>query len=323
MHLSGCRSIPPKSEELQGLLSTGRHADLSPEALELYGKNAANLFLNEKVSLNEGVAKLAAQHEDINAEQVKRICEFANTAVYLALHDKNKTASAGSSYPQFPLADPSRVIQDLSDGAKPTVVTPTDLDYGRQPEKRSSAGSELSLEELFGVKTASEPHYTRQSVWTEVNDSKNMLVGLRDSLTGSAQNMDLMFKEAGEAYYEMAKRHILGGGAFADVLNIAMSGGASSQGDYEKVASVLQPFISRLVLENVVSPAELEKGPEEMQKVAHRVVNFDHPMVRAFKAVVDLDMELVKVAVALEDVDGNLTRVKTFMKESFSESASR
>mgnify|MGYP003353403588 CR=1 FL=1 len=71
----------------------------------------------------EAVAKLASAVPDMNAEQVKRVCEYANTNVYLALHDKNKTAGAGSSYPQFELADPSRVIQDLSDGAKPTVIT--------------------------------------------------------------------------------------------------------------------------------------------------------------------------------------------------------
>ena len=105
------------------LSSTGQHAKLSPEALEMMGKQAANMFLDTGLSLNEAVVKIASEHHDINVEQLKRVAEFANTAVYLAKHDQSKTAGDSTSYPQFELADPARIVQDMSDGARPTVVT--------------------------------------------------------------------------------------------------------------------------------------------------------------------------------------------------------
>lgn len=309
------------SDALHGLLSSGRHAALSPEALELMGKKAANLFLSEKVALNEGVAKLAAAHHDINAEQIKRVCEFANTAVYLSLHDKNKTAQASSSYPQFSLADPGRVIQDLSDGAKPTVITPTDTDYGQQPLKSSRAtpGSELSLEELFGVKTSSIEHTGRQQAWLEIGQARDTLIALKDNLTNSAQTLNSMHKEASDVFYDMTKRFLLDGGSLGDVLNAAKSSGHEE----EKVASVMQPFVERWMEEEVMDVFILEQGADEMMKVAHRIVNTEHPMVRTFKAVADLDVEIHKVAAALEDVSENEGRVKTFIKENFRESSAR
>lgn len=298
------------------LLSDRRHPKLSPEMLELMGKQAANQYFDDGIPLNEGIAKMAGAHPDITSEQVKRIVEFANTAVYLGLHEKAKTAGLQSSYPQFQLADSGIIIQDLTDGARPTHVTQTDVVYGQQPEKRASFTKEVSdelLSDLFGVKTAStDLDYSTDSVVDEILGVKSDLQALKDHLTGAASQLDFMWKEACDHYYETMKRHLLGGGSFTDVLSAARTGMGT-----EKVAEALKPFVSRLLREKVASPELLKAQANDIEKVAHRVVNVQHPLVTLFRSVLSLDDEIEKVASGLQDVDVELGRVDGFIKERF------
>lgn len=308
------------SSELHSYLSSGhRHADLSPEKLELMGKMAANLFLSEDVSLNEGVAKLAGEHPDINHEQVKRVCEFANTAVYLARHDQSKTAGAESSYPQYQLADPARVIQDLSDGARPTVVTAVDADYGRQPEKKqkvSASKADELLSELFGTKEAqarADLDFSKETAIQEIMDAKSALTGLRDSLSSTGEGFDLSIKEASAEYYDVVKRHILGGGDFVDVLAAVKT---AAVGD-AKISDILGPVIDGLLREKVATADTLARSTKALEKVAHRVVNAEHPLVVLPRTIASLDLEIDKIAHGLEDVEAQLSKVNGFIREKY------
>ena len=310
------------SSELSTNLSSGQHASLSAEALELMGKRAANMFLSEDVALNEGVAKLAAEHPAINHDQVKRVCEFANTAVYLARHDQSKTAGAESSYPQFQLADPARIIQDLNDGARPTVVTQTDADYGRQPtkkEKVSSTKVDELLSQLFDIEVATERAKTedsqvyREKVAADMVNSKNALISLRDSLRSTGENFDLSFKEASVQYYDTVKRHMLGGGDFVDVLAAVKTAGVGDA----KIAEILNPIIDGLLREKVATASQLTRSTKAMEKVAHRVINEDHPLVTLPREIASLDLEIEKIARGLNEIEAPLSEVNAFIREKF------
>lgn len=308
-----------QNDLLNYLTSSPKHANISPEALEMMGKQAANMFLDTGLSLNEAVVKLAADHNDINPEQLKRVAEFANTAVYLAKHDQSKTAGDNSSYPQFELADPGRIIQDLTDGARPNVVTKTDLDYSKQPEKKSkvsSAQSDALLEEMFQTKEASERadlDFSRDTAVDEVMSAKEMLVAGKEHLASIGEKFDMMFKEASEEFYAEAKNHLLDGGSFADVLLAAHSSGVGK----EKVSTALQPFITRLLKEKVSSAKRLSEQARELSKVAHRSINEDHPMVSSFRVLLSADAEIEKIATALDTVDQELKAVNGFIRETF------
>lgn len=297
------------------LVNEHQQGTVSPERLELMGKEAANLLMHEGVSLNESIAKLAGAEADINPEHVKRICEFANNAVYLAKHDQNKTAGASASYPRFTLADPNHVIQDLSDGARPKNLTPTDVDYGRLPERKekvSSAESDDALAELFGMKTAEAmPEFSRESGVEDVMGAKSALIGLRDNLSNSAERFDLLRQEASENYYDSVKRHLLDGGGFEDVLHAAKSSGAPEG----EVSRTLQPFVVRLLKEKVSSASALRCGVLGIEKVAHRVLNPEHPFVATFGALLSFDGELEKIATALEDIDARMSDVNAVIQE--------
>lgn len=305
------------ADELSNYLMSGsRHAKLSPESLEMMGKQAANMLLNEKVPLNEAIAKLAGAHADINQEQVKRVCEFANNAVYLAKHDQNKTAGANSSYPSFALADPSRIIQEMSDGARPTVVTKTDIEYSKHPnryEKVASVKSDALLSEMFGyeekIKTAS-PDFSHATGVNEVMEAKHSLQGLKDHLESAGEKFDMMLKEAQEEYYDLVKRHLLNEYDFADVMVAARSSGVEDA----KIAGVMTPVVERLMKEKVANQKKLMGGVRNLEKVAHRVVNEQHPLVTSFRTVLSLEDEIAKVAAGLGQVDAELKGVDSLIR---------
>jgi hypothetical protein len=294
----------------QYLLNDRSTAPLSAESLEMMGKQAANHYLEYGLPLARGIAKLASEHPDINSDQIKRVVEFANTAVHLGLHDKNKKAGASDSYPQFDLAD-----------ARPTRLPPVSVEYSRrhQTEKLSSATSDAIMADLFKTAAPEEPSYTKDSVIDDVMGVKSDLTSLKEHIQHSAQELDVLFKTASEEFYELSKRHLLEGGPFADIVAAARVPGVS----YEKVAAALQPHVTRLIKEKVASPQELRDGVEGFEKVAHRVLNPAHPLVTSFRAILSSDQEIEKVAVALREVDVELDRVSNFVRERLRAPSSR
>jgi hypothetical protein len=299
------------------LISDRKHRpSLSPEALELMGKQAANRFLDEGIPLNEGIAKLASEHADINADQVRRVVEFANKATYLGLHDKAKTAGAKESYPQFALADSTVILGSLGEEASPLRTPTVDTDYSSSVEKRASIEGTVAdnlLADLFQVKKTAEVAHTRDAVVEEIVSVKEDLTSLRDHLTHTASTLDTLWKEAQEDYYDHVRRHMLNGGSLADVVASSRIPGV----EQEKISSALQPFVVRLLKDKVASPAQMQEQVKGFEKVAHRILNENHPLVTTFRAYLSLDSEIQKVASGLTDVEVELGRVNSFIKEKF------
>lgn len=300
------------------LLSGSGGFTLTPEKLELMGKEAATLLIEKSVPLEDSVVKLASAHPDMNAEQVRRVVEFANTAAYLSFHDKNKTAGAESSYPQFKLADPQEVMKKLS-GAQ--AEPQSDLDYLLAPAKKKLSSVQVKREEelekmFLGAgeksKTASLD-FSPETVETVILNTKHDLVALRDSLSSSGETFDTLFKQAQADYYDSVKRHMLDGGSFADVLRGAHETGIET----EKISEVLTPFVEQLIKEKVASPEAIHSQARDLVKVAHREVEASHPFVAGFSALNTLLEETEKVALALEDVNAQLSRVQKAIKEEF------
>jgi hypothetical protein len=302
--------------DLSSFLAGGHHhASISPEMLEVLGKQAANLYLDEHVALNEAVVKVASAYDDISAEQVKRVVEFANTATYLALHEKNKTAGVKTSYPQFALADPGQVLQNMDASSRPTVVTQVDKAYGQQPEREKVSAAEdpreAALAEMFGVKEkTAEIDFSKDTALHEVTSAKDMLVGMRDSLRGSVETLDLMHKEASAELYEKAKRHVLDGGSMADIYRAVAAG----SDDLEKVSEVLRPIVVGFLRENVMSAEAMKRDMGGIDKVAHRLINPENSMVKTAQAVMGCSEEIKVVANGLEEVEPELKKVDDFLR---------
>ena len=137
---------------------------VDPEQLELMGKRAAALYSDGKHSLSEAVVA-TVKEACLSPEQVKRVCEFANTNAYLAEFEKagemrNVTFTGGP-------ADPGYVLKDLNDGGNPALNNISNEDY-KAPAlsyKTASLGMD-KVAEAFGfhadnIKTASAVSRTR------------------------------------------------------------------------------------------------------------------------------------------------------------------
>lgn len=294
------------------LLSGKSHAKISPESLELMGKEAASIYLKEGVPLNTSIAKIASEHDNISTEQIKRIVEFANTAVYLAKHDQDKTAGAESSYPQFDLADSSQVLKDLSIQARPEIRTSTDIDYDRSVVKLkiSSAKTEAALEELFKSANGDEKDYSKETIVHEVMSAKETLTSMRDNLVDRFNQQESLFKEATAEFYDNLKRHLLEGGSFGE----AYAAVKSIVG--EDSNSILEPFVGRLIQEKVSSVSQLKKQLAEGEKFAG-VVDSSHPMVQSLSAMVLSGEDLRSTSLALDEVGSELDDVNAFIKNAF------
>jgi len=303
-------------DDLSRFITSGgsRGTAITPEKLELMGKEAANLLVEKSIPLNDSITKMAASLPEINSEQVRRVVEFANTASYLNYHEQHKTAGADSSYPQFDLADADVVLHNLSADHRPEASV--DISYGRAPEKQkiSTAKLETELETLFlGTEKRASLDFTPETVVHHIMDAKDHLISLKNSLEHSGEQLDMLLKEAEASYYDDVKHHLLDGGSFADVVRGAME----IYGETDRLKEAMVPVLAQLLKEKVCSAKDLERVYPDLEKVASRIVDQEHPFVATAGAIASLREEIEKIATSLVEVDASLVRVKTAIREEF------
>lgn len=134
---------------------TGQRSKVAADRLELLAKTAAKRYIEEGVSLNSSIQKIA-EGNDLNANQIQRVCEMANIATHQALW--SKTAEKDSV--AFPLANARIVIHstgpiendaddDSCEDKPPPCPVMADSDYAGPPEKLPVVGPPIAS--LFGV----------------------------------------------------------------------------------------------------------------------------------------------------------------------------
>jgi hypothetical protein len=313
-------------DKLAEFLSSDRPTrEVAPETLELLGKQAANAYLERGTAPNTTILKLAAENE-LGPDHVRRVVESTNTAIHLHQHEKNKTAGETSSYPQFTLADAEAVLAAMEKKASPDITPSKDSSYQHRPRSRAAEQreeKERRLDELFSYrpntweqmpewsKTASLD-FTAESALTDLTATKDQLKGIKDNLTYVANNHDAILKEAEDEYFRHVRAHLLEGGSFADVMIAARS---TNVGD-EKIAGVLSPMVERIIKEKVAGANRLQAGLRDMEKVANRVVNPQHPLVDLFKTIVDAQDVIEKAASDLRNIEEDLDSVNEVIKGS-------
>lgn len=290
------------------LISDRSQPSVAPEVLELMAKQAAAEYLEHGVPPNKTIAKIASDNNHYTTEHLKRICEIANQTIYLGIHDQNKVASAGSSYPQFPLADPAQILEGLTEAARTVTQGTVDSSYGSEPNEKKASINDAQLEELFGKPT--QVDFSSETVDTDVTALKDSMKGLRDNLTEIADQHDLSAKYASDRYYLEVKNHVLEGGSLADVVNAAHSTGLPA----EKVATIINPVVVRLMREKVASAGTLKRHLSDLEKVAHRQVNPEHPFVALVAEIADAYDTIALCSTKIAEANEALGEIDTFIK---------
>jgi hypothetical protein len=298
-----------------GLAQQQAARQIDPEQLELMGKKAASLYGQCGTDLSEAVVEVTKEAR-LAPEQVKRVCEFANTSAYLNEFEKggevrNVTFSGGP-------ADPGKVLRDLNDGAHPAVNHVKEAGYEPPTGHYKIAGAnDHLLAGMFGVSSDLEKvaevlsppdHNARYEQVDEVYDLRVKLAGARDHLRSKCISSGVLFNDVRGDLCKEAEQVVAGGSSLGDV------------------ARALAPFSPNLFLLKTamteIGQHLSEKGHSttdlgsSLTKTAGRSVpNPKHPLITTFTTFTKVATEHRKLETAVGLIDEQLEAVNARLKE--------
>lgn len=202
---------------------------VASDRLESFAKIAAKRHLEEGSSLNEVIAKIAKENE-LNANQIERVCEMANIATHQALWSK----TAQKEKIAFPLADSRVVLASCGCGETTPAAARMDSDYASPPAAIPRPGA--SLASLMGVDPSTmhnglEGPNDRQRVIVVLQKQAAARKDLEDRVLVRGMELESLEKQA----FEAVKQTVLGGATMREVLVAAVIAG------HDKLAAELIP----------------------------------------------------------------------------------
>ena len=234
------------SSHFQYLLGGTQQTKIASDRLDLLAKTAARRYLHEGIPLNDSIQKLATEN-DLNANQIERVCEIANISTHQGLWAK--TAQKESI--AFDLADAKTVIrvngnginsgEGAAAGASPSSC---DGDYMGPPTGIPAAGPSLSS--LMG----SDPAAVHNGMGSEPERKRIIIVIQKHAAAKKMLQSQLIYKgieleSIEKRAYGAVKQHILGGGSFGEIYQAAVGSG------FGKVAEEYLPRFEDNLIEEV------------------------------------------------------------------------
>jgi len=287
-----------------GLAQQEKARPMDPDQLEQLGKKAAALYQERGTPLTEAVVDVVKEAM-LAPEQVRRVCEFANTSAYLSAFEKagsvrNITFEGGP-------ADPARVLQDLNDGSSPTLLT-VSSDYRKTASVSARHMAEMDvLAAAFQFeggqsKTASVDHQKHASPVDDLWDTRQTLEAVRDDLVEKVSGAQLVFDAVRNDFCKQAEQEIMGGVGFGEILQIFAK--LANKVDVENAALAIRDHLAA----HGHSP-EVVAGSLHKTASVSRTPNLEHPLVVKFSAFVKAAHAIKVVDLALQDTKTQLQSV--------------
>jgi hypothetical protein len=298
--------LPP-----QGLLQQAHARRVSGEHLEVLGKQAASRWTSgESKTLNDAVVE-TVKHAGLSPEQVKRVCEFANTDAYLSEFRKEGANHKFVDFGSGP-ASPAEVLKDLNDGGGGTVFD-DGSHYELPPSEKRAEASEFLEEKLAEEICRPEVPMIQHEPLGEVMDLKDKLASACDLLSSEISELELQYADAADRVYQNVKQAALSGHELGEVIQVWQSV-PSVTGDHVKVAFNL--FTPRLLRELVFG--NVDQIGESLMKTAEAgaVVNEAHPLVLDFHDFCQTLTKLAETRVARSEARTHLSTLVGFLKEA-------
>ena len=294
----------------QGLHHHAGGRTVSAEHLEVLGKQAASKWASgEQSTLRESIVE-QVKTAGLSPEQVKRVCEFANTAAFLDEFKKegaHKFIDFGSHGP----ANPAEVLQDLNLGTRSTVHVHGSHDYDNPPPKTASV--EPHIENAF-VATFSAPEVPMHlhDPYRDAVDLKDKLAGAVGELGAEISQLELQYAETADHLYRQVKEAAMDGNSLGEVL--AAWAAVAPSADFAKVA--FQLFTPRLLREGVFSNADEVMGSMSKTASSIAIVNPEHPLVRGFEEYCGTLSKLATARTTHDELKGELGILVNFFKHA-------
>ena len=297
-----------------GLTQQKAARPIEADQLELMGKQAAKAYRECSTNLSDSVVGIVKEAR-LAPEQVKRVCEFANTAAYLDAFEKsgemrNVTFEGGP-------ADPGKVLKDLNDGSNPAVNHVENSDYNPPVGTYKTASADDSLlAEAFGAgmeKTASaEPAQSDHSVHADplddINDMRVSLEGVHDVVMSKLSSSGVVYEDVCNDLCETVTQEVLNGTSMGDISR-AWAGYSPSPSILKQAMVVVGKHLSGRGYTK-------EQLGESLSKVAQAgvIANPAHPLIERFVAFTKVAHGHRVLEHAVEVVDEQLGAVNTKLR---------
>lgn len=292
-----------------GLAQQKAARDVDPDQLESMGKRAAALFAEGVGSLSDAVVEVVKEAR-LAPEQVKRVCEFTNTAAYLSEFEKggavrNVTFDGGP-------ANPSVVLKDLNDGSSPAIHQVKEGSYQPPTSNYKLAGAgDAILAEAFGagetIKTADQ--HGRASSSEEIVDLRIRLKGIQDDLQSKYASSGILLNDIRESLCDAARQEVLQGSTLGDI--------AGAWSSVTPDALLLKEAMS-LVGSHLIEMGDLNAASlrQSIVKTASKrgVPNIEHPVMDRFIAFTKIATEHRKLESGLTLVSEQLDDVNKALR---------
>lgn len=259
-----------------GLLQQQVAKPVDPEQLQLFGKKAAALYC-QGTSLNDAVVEVVKE-ATLAPEQIKRVCEFANTDAYLQAFEKSGEAR-NVTFDGGP-ADPSVVIKELNDGSAPAVHQ-VDNDYAPPSGSFKTASADLSvLADAFGhdgmEKAASADHGSHADPVDDLYDTKVRIEGVHDTFMSKMATSQVVMDDIKADLCHEVKQAMAEGATLGDV-SAAWAAYTPSANMLKEAMGCVRDHLREGGMQDVQQANSLMKRAS-----AGTIPNPEHPLVDKF-----------------------------------------
>jgi hypothetical protein len=250
------------------------------------------------------------KHAGLSPEQVRRVCEFANTDAFL--REFKKESGANHKVVDFDggPADPSVVLGDLNDGGGGTVFDRGTLDYHMPPTEKhaSDERAEAALTAAFGPGEAVLPF---ENPLADVMEFRDKAAGAYEHLSAQVSGLETAFDDLSERLYFQVKQAALGGSSLGEISQVLEVGAPSDE--YMKIA--FEMMTPRLLKEGVF--LSIDAAVASLDKVAsRRMVNREHPLVSVMTEYSECLNKLAHTRAAQAELNAAQAEATAFLKSA-------
>lgn len=309
----------------QALLQQSAARPRSGEELETLGKHAAAQYMSGcATTLNDAVVE-TIKHAGLAPEQVRRVCEFANTDAFIQSFRKE---GAVAKYVSFDggVASYPEVLKDLNDGGGGTVFDRGMADYSEPPmklasvrrqsgplEKTASAAEDDGddiLKQAFQVTERAEAIPFHRPL-QDVEDLQDKLASARDGATADLSAMETVLLGVVDEMYGHVKQAALSGTPLGYVVQAWDQALAP---DPEFVKAAWAEIGPRLVDDGVCGWDQLGSSLEKTAG-SQALVRETHPIVTSFASYCDGIQKLAHIRATRQEYLDGISQLNNFTRQ--------
>jgi len=273
---------------------------VSKERLELMGKQAAADYLERGVPLNASLTKRASA--DMNQEQLRRACEYANQATFNAMF---KQASGDFRVPDFDVADPTVVAGGFS-GPAPTKLA--SLAYSETPTRYIKSAGVAVMEKAAAAVRPVGPPTSEAFPLNRLLDARTKISAAINKLAAD-ETRELSLARRAHATMVDKMAEALKEGQPTEALAVVCLHVDSSEAGVKEAAEAVSLAHHRV---GMASPSF---RPAVMQKLSHLDVKDTNPISTAFGAFRHSQIKVAEIRVAKKLADEEKKKINGFLRD--------